>query len=85
MAMEIACVTTHINGIPEMIRDGLDGLLVPASDLDALTSALRRLMDDDKLRLKLGRNGRKRVVEHYNLHKNVKRLAAIFSERVQPD
>ena len=85
MAMEIPCVTTQIAGIPEMIRDGVDGLLVAASDLNALTAALARLMDDEKLRKKIGRNGRKRVVEHYNLRKNVERLAAIFSERVKPD
>jgi glycosyltransferase involved in cell wall biosynthesis len=85
MAMEIPCVTTHIAGIPEMICDGVDGLLTPPSDLDALTAALARLLDDGRLRKKIGRNGRKRVVEHYNLRKNVERLAAIFSERVQPD
>jgi glycosyltransferase involved in cell wall biosynthesis len=83
MAMEIPCVTTYIAGIPEMIRDGQDGLLVPASDLEALVAALARLMDDEKLRKKLGKNGRKRIVERYNLTKNVDRLARIFSELIQ--
>jgi len=83
MAMEIPCVTTYIAGIPEMIRDGVEGLLVPASDLEALVAALARLMDDEKLRKKLGRNGRKRIVEHYNLTKNVERLARVFSELIE--
>ena len=82
MAMEIPCLSTHINGIPEMIRDGQDGLLVPPSDLESLTHALRRLMDDPKLRLRLARNGRKRIVERYNLPRNLERLAAVFSELV---
>jgi glycosyltransferase involved in cell wall biosynthesis len=83
MAMEIPCVTTHITGIPEMIRDGVDGLLVPPADLDALTAALARLIDDAKLRKKIGKSGRKRVVEQYNLRTNVQRLATIFSEHVK--
>ncbi|WP_420239649.1 glycosyltransferase family 4 protein [Telmatobacter bradus] len=83
MAMEIPCVTTHINGIPEMIRDGQDGLLVPPSDRESLTHALRRLMDDPKLRQRLAKNGRKRIVERYNLPRNLERLAAVFSELVQ--
>ncbi len=40
MAMEIPCVTTHITGIPELIRSGTEGLLVAPSDLEGLVSAL---------------------------------------------
>ena len=83
MAMEIPCVATHIAGIPELIRDGEDGLLVPPSDVDALVKALARLMDDGELRRRMGKSGRARVVEHYDLRRNVERLAAIFAERVQ--
>ena len=46
MAMEVPCVSTCIAGIPELIRDGLDGLLVPASSADALASAIQRLIED---------------------------------------
>jgi len=82
MATEIPCVTTHIAGIPELIRDGEDGLLVAPSDTDALVEALKRLMDDAELRLRIGKSGRARVVESYNLPRNVERLAGIFIERV---
>ncbi len=82
MAMEIPCVTTHIAGIPELIRDGEDGLLVPPSDLESLAGALARLMDDAELRQRMGKNGRTRVREHYELRRNVERLAQIFAERV---
>jgi colanic acid/amylovoran biosynthesis glycosyltransferase len=43
MAMEVPCVSTSIAGIPELIRDGLDGLLVPASSIEALASAFSRI------------------------------------------
>ena len=57
MAMELPCVTTQIAGIPELIRNGVDGLLVPPSDVDALVNALARLMDHAELRERLGRTG----------------------------
>jgi glycosyltransferase involved in cell wall biosynthesis len=67
-----------ITGIPELIRNEIDGLLVPASDQEALTSALRRLMDDPSLRRQLGSAGRRRVIDRYNLQTNVRALAEVY-------
>ena len=82
MAMEIPCVSTCITGIPELIRPGQDGLLVPPSDEEALATALARLMDDPALRVSLGRAGRQRVKSKYNLERNIGRLAEIFRHRL---
>ena len=82
MSMQIPCVTTNIAGIPELIRNGIDGLLVPASDLDALVDALVTLMDDEELRNRIAKSGRTRILEHYQLARNVQKLAAIFVERI---
>lgn len=82
MAMKIPCVTTRITGIPELIRDGEDGLLVAPSDIQSLAEALERLITDASLRERLGGNGRQRVLEEYNLADNVGRLAGIFSRRI---
>lgn len=82
MAMEIPCVSTRIAGIPELIRDGLDGLLVPASSVEALASALERLIDDPSLRRSLGAAGSKRALELYNLPLNVGLLARVLRENV---
>lgn len=82
MAMEIPCVTTRITGIPELIRDGIDGLLVPPSDTDALAAEIARLMDDSALRRQLGENGRRRIAEKYNLEPNTRRLGEIFVRRL---
>jgi glycosyltransferase involved in cell wall biosynthesis len=82
MASGIACVSTRITGIPELIRDGEDGLLVAPSDADELAAALARLMDDCPLRQYLARSGRARVQEKYNLARNVERLGRIFETRL---
>lgn len=82
MAMEIPCVTTWITGIPELIRDGIDGLLVAPSDEFSLAEAIARLMDDADLRKRIGAAGRARVIEKYNLRKNVAILAGVFREHL---
>ncbi|MGC9225157.1 MAG: glycosyltransferase family 4 protein [Terracidiphilus sp.] len=83
MAMELPCVATHIAGVPELMRDGVDGLLVPPSDVEALAKALARLMDDATLRRQIASNGRARVAADYDLRRSVSRLAGIFTERVK--
>jgi len=82
MAMEIACVTTHITGIPELIRHGIEGLLVAPSDVDGLVGALASLIDDPALRSRLGQAGRRRVLAEYDLGANVEALAAVFRRRI---
>lgn len=78
MAMEVPCVATWIAGVPELIRNGIDGLLVAPADEDALASAIARLMDDPELAMRLGKSGRERVLECYHLARNVESLAATF-------
>jgi glycosyltransferase involved in cell wall biosynthesis len=82
MACGLPCVTTRITGIPELIEDGRDGLLVTPSDDEALAAALARLMDDPALRVRLGSAGRARVQADYHLGRNVDRLAALFQRRL---
>jgi colanic acid/amylovoran biosynthesis glycosyltransferase len=84
MAMEIPCVSTNIAGIPELIRDGLDGLLVPASSVESLAAAIQRLIDDPALREGLAVAASKRTLEFYNLKGNICILAHILDQRV-PD
>jgi len=80
MAMEIPCVATWIAGIPELIRHEVDGLLVVPSNEEELVKAIARLMDDPELRLRIGKSGRRRVIEHYNLTKNTELLAEMFHD-----
>ncbi|MGH8338313.1 MAG: glycosyltransferase family 4 protein, partial [Gammaproteobacteria bacterium] len=82
MAMEIPCVSTMITGIPELIRDGVDGLLVAPSDDCALAGAIERLIEDEGLRLRLSTAGRRRIAGKYDLNKNVALLAEIFRARL---
>jgi glycosyltransferase involved in cell wall biosynthesis len=82
MAMTVPCVSTCITGIPELIRDGIDGLLVPASDDEGLAAAILRLIEDPDMRRRLGCAGRQRVIEKYDLARNIDRLAEVFDRRL---
>jgi len=84
MASGLPCVSTRITGIPELIRDGIDGFLVAPGDAHALAEALGRLADAPTLRQRLGANARAHVVAHYNLAQNTAKLASIFARRLGP-
>jgi glycosyltransferase involved in cell wall biosynthesis len=79
MATEVPVVSTNISGIPELIRDGETGLLVREKDSLALAEAMGQLLADDEKRIQLGKNGRQRVLQEFNIERNVAKLAAILS------
>lgn len=81
MAMGIACVSTRINGIPELIDDGVSGLLVTPGDVKALEAAIERLAIDPALRRRLAEAGRARVLKDYDLNANLAALADLFRNR----
>jgi len=82
MAMEIPCISTVTAGIPELISSGVNGILVPPSDAASLAEALEMLIGNPGYRLKLGRAGRRKIMEQYNLQDNTQRLASVFVRRL---
>jgi glycosyltransferase involved in cell wall biosynthesis len=65
MAVGTPVVASRVGGISEIIRDGVDGFLVPPDDVDALADRLSRVLSDAPLRSELGRNARRRFLERY--------------------
>jgi glycosyltransferase involved in cell wall biosynthesis len=53
LAVGTPVIATAVGGVPEVLRDGANGLLVPAGDPEALADAIRRLIGDDDLRVRL--------------------------------
>jgi colanic acid/amylovoran biosynthesis glycosyltransferase len=80
LAMERPVVATAISGIPELIEDGVTGLLVPPGDPEALANALRTLYRDPPRALSLGQAGRRRVVAEFNQRTSARELADRFAE-----
>jgi glycosyltransferase involved in cell wall biosynthesis len=74
----LACVATNISGIPELIDDGVTGMLVAPEAPEALARALEALHRDPARRRALGEAGRRRVAERFGLEANIARLAHRF-------
>ncbi len=81
MAMECPCVATRITGIPEIIDDGVDGLLVPPGSAECLAKAIERLADDEGLARKFGAAGRVKVRAKYDLARNADRLCEVLRKQ----
>ena len=61
MASGLPIVATEVGGIPEVVDEGRTALLVRPADVDALSAAMRRVLEDASLALSLGREGRSRA------------------------
>ena len=79
MACGLPVVTTPVSGIPEIIKDGQNGALVPPDDAEALANAIQRISSDRMLARNLGRAGRLTVLERFDGDKTAMELAALFA------
>lgn len=64
MAAGRPCVATAVGGVPDVVQDGIDGLLVPHGDAGALARALDRVLADPALARRLGEAGRPKALAH---------------------
>lgn len=83
MACGIAVISTRITGIPELITDEVDGLLVPPGNVESLAHAMGRLLRDGELRQRLGEAGRAAVCAEYDLNQNGARMAALMERNLK--
>ena len=81
MAASRAIVATTAGGIPEIVEDGVNGLLVPPRDAHALAEAIVRALASAELRRRMGAAGLARVNERFTVEKMVAGTAAVY-ERV---
>jgi len=83
MAMELPVVASRITGIPELVDDGVSGLLVTPGSGCELTDALERLVREPaERRREMGRRGRERVSAEFDLEQSAQRLLELFGEMV---
>jgi glycosyltransferase involved in cell wall biosynthesis len=78
MANGVPVVATKVSGIPEVIKNGVTGLLVSPGDERMLAQAIGKLMDDPRLRTELARSARRLIDESFNIRTNANRLVELF-------
>ena len=78
MAMRTAVVATRVGGIPELVEDGVTGILVPPASPEALAEAILSLLRDPARRMRLGEAGRSRVVEGFRFETMMKGYETLY-------
>jgi len=78
MGSGVPVIASDLSGIPELVNDQLTGLLVPPRDATSLTDAMECYLKYSDLRRRLGRAGRAKVAEEFDLNKNAAKLAQYF-------
>jgi glycosyltransferase involved in cell wall biosynthesis len=81
MSCGLPVVASELSGIPELVQDGVSGILVPPGHVLPLASAIARLALDARLRAEMGAAGREIVVRDFNLRTNSRSLIEFFESR----
>jgi glycosyltransferase involved in cell wall biosynthesis len=77
LALGLPVASTAVGGIPEAVTDGVEGLLVPPKDPEALTDAIARLTGDDELRAAMAAAAR-RAGERFDIRTAVTRIEQVY-------
>ena len=84
MSAGVPVIVSSIGGIPELVRDGVEGLLVPAGQVSVLAVALRTLADDAALSSEMGARGIERVKAEYSPQLHLSRLVSVYDTVISP-
>jgi glycosyltransferase involved in cell wall biosynthesis len=85
MAAGKPVVATNVGGVPDLIDDGIHGLLVPRRDPRALADSIARLLRDAGLRSELGRRGREKQRREFDIGVTVRHVESLYDELVARD
>lgn len=85
MASGIPVISTMVSGIPELIDDGVTGLLVKPDDIDALSGAMLKIIEDVTLAQQLVENARAKVVKEYNIKINTGKKAGLIEMHIKQE
>ena len=83
MAYGCACIASEVGGIPQLIDDGKNGILIRPKDKEELKNAIRRLLSDIALQTGFGEAGRQKVMQDFEIGKSVEKLVGIYMKLIQ--
>jgi len=71
-------ISTNVEGIPEVVKDGETGILVPPRDTEAMKEAMLKLIDDESMRLEMGGKAKARVIEQFDLNSFINKYLEMY-------
>lgn len=81
-AVGLPVIAVGVGGVPDIVKHGQTGFLIPAGDVDQLLAHLQLLLEDHRLRRQMGAAGRCRVEEKFDGYKNAARIVEICEEAI---
>jgi L-malate glycosyltransferase len=82
-ACEIPVIASNTGGLPEVMRDGVTGFLVPPENVHAIAEKIELLASDENLRTKMGKAGREFVRKNYDWNENAKIMERLYDSLVR--
>lgn len=79
MACELPVIATEAEGFKEIIEPGVTGYIVPQDAPEEMATYIMKLFYEPELRKKMGQEGRKRVIRHYNWDKNIRKMIELYN------
>ncbi|MGI9464856.1 MAG: glycosyltransferase family 4 protein [Aestuariivirgaceae bacterium] len=83
-SQRLCCLSTNVSGVPELITDGHNGILVPADDSAALLDALKAVIQNPRERNKMGERGEHRVRQQFSSAASIAHLKQLFEKVLMP-
>jgi len=80
MALGLPVVASRVGGIPEVVTEEENGILVSPRDVEGLARALARLLEDPGLRLRMGRSNREKVRENFSAKSTAEKIVEIYDK-----
>lgn len=78
MSARLPVISTKVGGIPEEIEDEKSGFLIEAGDVQALSSTINKILDNDSLCDEIGSNARKRYLKYFTMSKIIKDIEKVY-------
>jgi glycosyltransferase involved in cell wall biosynthesis len=83
LSCELPVIVTPVGGIPEVVKDKENGILVPVNDAVRLSEAIQFLLDNKDARIRFGRKGRKSVIENFSIETMASRLRELYEKIIR--
>lgn len=83
MLMAKPIIATEVGGVPELIENGVSGILIPCGDKEALVKAVDRLINDKALAERLGQSARQYAKGKFSLESMIKKIEELYNSFVE--
>jgi L-malate glycosyltransferase len=83
MACEVPVVVANVGGLPEVVKDGETGYVIPTKDPQAIAEKMKFFFENPDIGKEMGKKGRTHVMEHYRWEENAERMTAIYERVLQ--